>query len=415
MNPLSAFFSTRAFLGSFAHSLACVATCVLASCAPSRTTLGEESAPSATSAPLNAPVGSATGDGGVQVMSGRRILAAADASADADATRTVRMPIRVTPWVHGARTGQEIVTENFEIRTTVRNGDLRRFLPEFTESALAHYTSALGVLPAPSAPLETYLFGTRDEWAAFTIDRLGSDADTYLGLGRGGYTSKAMAILYDIGPNDTLTILAHEGWHQYSQAVFRDELPVWLEEGISTYMEGYRVTMSGAPLFEPWRNFERFGQLRDSLRRGETIPLEQLLDGTPQKFLAESRERLLAYYAQVWVLTHFLAEGAEGRYRSGLERMLQDAASGSIGIRLSAAVTTADDRRAVRRALDRGGVRSLPSAIIARAYFSAETTALAREYEAFMRAVCERGAGDRIWRGVSPVQKPAAPSESAPR
>ncbi len=324
------------------------------------------------------------------------------------------MPIRVTPWTNGTRTGQEIDTEHLEIRTTLRNGDLRRFLPEFTECALAHYTSALGSLPAPSRALETYIFGTRDEWAAFTVERLGNDAQAYLGLGRGGYTSKGTAILYDIGPTDTLTILAHEGWHQYSQAVFRDELPVWLEEGISTYMEGFRVTLTGAPLFEPWRNFERFGQLRDSLRRDGTIGLEQLLNGTPQQFLAEGRERLLTYYAQVWVLTHFLAEGSEGRYRAGLEKLLQDAASGSIGAAIESAATSAQDRRGVQRALDRGGVRALPSAIIVRAYFSAQMQDLASEYDLFLRAVCERGSGDRIWRGVSPVQKAAAAKAATP-
>lgn len=382
---------------------------VVAGCAPSSSTSFDASALTATSAPVNAPVGSATGDGGAGVMQRRRTGPAADTTADP----ALRTPSRVIPWTHGARTGQEIITEHLDIHTTVRNADLRKFLPEFTECALAHYTSALGPLPAPSHLLETYIFGTRDEWAAFTVERLGKDAQAYLGLGRGGYTSKATAILYDIGPNDTLTILAHEGWHQYSQAVFREELPVWLEEGISTYMEGFRVSLSGAPLFEPWRNFERFGQLRDSVRGNGIIPLEQLLDGTPQKFLAEGRERLLTYYAQVWVLTHFLAEGSEGRYRAGLEKMLQDAASGSIGATLESAATTAQDRKNVQRAIDRGGIRALPSAIIARAYFSADMHALATDYDLFLRAICERGSGDRIWRGVSPLRKPQAATPPA--
>lgn len=394
------------------RTIASLCTIILGavSCAPSGSNAFDASALAATAAPVNAPVGSATGDGGAGVMQGRRTLPAAEPNADS----APRTSSRVTPWTNGARIGQEIITEHLDIHTTVRNADLRKFLPEFTECALAHYTSALGSLPAPSHLLETYIFGSRDEWAAFTVERLGKDAQAYLGLGRGGYTSKTTAILYDIGPSDTLTILAHEGWHQYSQAVFQEELPVWLEEGISTYMEGFRVSLNGAPLFEPWRNFERFGQLRDSLRGNGIIGLEQLLNGTPQQFLAEGRERLLAYYAQVWVLTHFLAEGCEGRHRAGLEKMLQDAASGTIGATLESAAASAPDRRNVQRALDRGGVRALPSALIVRAYFSTDIRALATDYDLFLRAVCERGAGDRIWRGVSPIRKPQAAAAAGP-
>ncbi|MSR70244.1 MAG: hypothetical protein EXS17_07860 [Phycisphaerales bacterium] len=395
------------------RALSCALTCLAVGCAPSHSTLFDASSLSTTGAPVNAPIGSAIGDGGAGVMQGRRRVPDVDPSVDPRVEAALRRPFRVAPWTHGTRTGHEIVTEHLEIRTTLSNSELRRYLPEFTECALAHYTSALGTLPAPSQPLETYIFGTREEWAAFTVERLDKDAEAYLSLGRGGYTSNATAILYDIGANDTLTILAHEGWHQYSQAVFRAELPVWLEEGISTYMEGYIVSESGLPNFEPWRNFERFGQLRDSLRQGAIIPLEQLLAGTPQRFLADGRERLLAYYAQVWVLTHFLAEGSEGRYRAGLEMMLQDAVTGSIGTRLASAVTTDDDRRSVRRALDRGGVRALPSALILRAYFSADLPTLAAEYDTFLRAICARGSGDRIWRGVSPIRKPAAAKPAA--
>ncbi len=389
-----------------ARLLVAVAGCVLAACSSPRGASNDPTSLAATGAPLNAPVGSASkGDGGAGSMQGRRKLPEATAAASDGAPGAIRPAIRIDPWTNGERAGHEIVTEHLEIRTTLRNSDLRKFLPEFTESALAHYTSALGVLPVPSSPLQTYIFGSRDEWAAFTTERLGRDADAYLGLGRGGYTSNATAILYDIGTTDTLTILAHEGWHQYSQAVFRDELPVWLEEGISTYMEGYRVTAGGVPNFEPWRNFERFGQLRDTVRRNSIIPLAQLLDGTPQGFLQEGRERLLCYYAQVWALTHFLAEGSDSRFRAGLEQLVRDAAAGTMGATLSAAVKSNDDRRALRRGLDRGGVRAIPSAIITSAYFSAQPADLAAEYEAFVRAICERGSGDRIWRGVSPIQK----------
>ncbi|MSR44460.1 MAG: DUF1570 domain-containing protein [Phycisphaerales bacterium] len=352
----------------------------------------DASAPTAMAPPMNSPVGSATGDGGGGAME------------PGDLT------VRVTPWRSGSREGHVIVTDHFMMRVTIRNGDLRKFLPIFTERALAQYTSAIVELPAPSRLLETYIFGTRDEWSSLTQDRLGEDASAYLSLGRGGYTSKGVAILYDIGPTDTLTILAHEGWHQYSQSVFQQELPVWLEEGISTYMEGYRIEGAGQPVFSAWRNFERFGELRDAVRRERLIPLAELLDKSPQHFLADGRDQLLVYYAQVWALTHFLAEGCDGKYRAALAEILEDAVDGMIGTTLQARMTSRDDRSAVQRGMNRGGTRALSGSLFVHKYFlqgnSGDLREIAAEYDAFVKQICQRGSGDFIWRGVSPIKKP---------
>ena len=369
-------------------------------CSGSPTIPSSSSSPAATATLVSAPVGSAIGDGGGKVI---------------DQPRLAQLPApQVQPWKSATRDGYEITTVHFTLRTTIRNGDLRRFLPIFTERALAQYTSALSALPVPTRRLETFIFGSREEWTSFTMDRLGDEAGTYLGLGRGGYTSKSVAILYDIGPTDTLTILAHEGWHQYSQSVFREELPVWLEEGIATYMEGYRVNSAGQPVFAAWRNFERFGELRDAVRRNNLIPLEKLLDQTPQQFLNEGRDQLLIYYAQVWALTHFLAEGGNGKYRDGLEAMMNDAVSGQVGKSLAQSMTTDADRRSIQRGVSRGGIRSLPGTLIVRGYFSQDMTELSSEYELFVKQVCSRGSGDAIWKGISPIPVVSPTPEASP-
>jgi hypothetical protein len=69
---------------------------------------------------------------------------------------------------------------------------------------------------------------------------MGSDAEVYLKIQRGGFAASGRAILYDIGPRDTFAIAAHEGWHQYTQKSFRAPLTVSFEEGLATYMEGFR-------------------------------------------------------------------------------------------------------------------------------------------------------------------------------
>ncbi len=368
-------------------------TLLCASCANHQD--GARELPGATSPIVPSPSEGGIGDGGASVM--RRGAAAAPS-------------VLVEPWAHGDRRGEKIATDHYSIRTTLRSGDMRRFLPRFVELALSQYTQALGDLPLPRHQLESFIFGTRDEWAAFTRERLGDEAAAYIELGRGGYTSRATAILYDIGPNDTLTILAHEGWHQYSQSVFREELPVWLEEGISTYMEGHRIVPeTGEVSFMAWRNLERFGELRDAIRRDRLIPLEELLTHTPQAFLAQGRDRLLVYYGQVWALTHFLNEGMDGRCRDGLRRMLLDATRGEVGPRVMAAAKTDEDRRALERGLKRGGIRALPGSAVARAYFGSDLAALGEAYREFIVAITARGSSEFIWRGASPIRPKTTP------
>ncbi|MSR17799.1 MAG: DUF1570 domain-containing protein [Phycisphaerales bacterium] len=306
-----------------------------------------------------------------------------------EAQRSGRHGERIEPWNMGAIRGEVMETESYRIRSTLRDPYLRDVLPDFMEHALNHYRSGLAPLPAPTRMLETWVFGSRDEWAAYTKSRLMGDAAPYLSLGRGGYTTQSHAILYDIGPVDTLSIASHEGWHQYSQTVLRDTLPSWLEEGIACFMEGYRIrSQEESALFIPWRNLERFGELRGAVRREKLIPLESLISRQPQDFLAESRDGLLTYYAQVWALVHYLNEGEQGKYRTGLTRILADAEAGTLGKKLA----SESSRSGV--SVDRAAVS---------VYFSHDFPAFTSGYEEFVRRATVRGAGDAVWHGRSPL------------
>jgi hypothetical protein len=331
---------------------------------------------------------------------GSSTVASAATSAPASASATVRA---VEPWRSTTREGERIITNHFRIHTTMRSEEFKRLMAIFSERAMAHWTTALAPLPVPDRQLDTFVFGSRDEWAAHTRMKLGTEAGAYLALGRGGYTSNAEAILYDIGPGDTLTILAHEGWHQFTQSLFKQELPAWLEEGIAAYMEGHRISPeSGEPVFTPWRNFERFGELRDAVRRGRMVPVDQILNSTAQEYLADGRERLLTYYAQVWALVHYLREGEDGAYSTGLSRLLSDCVSGRTVESLRKAPMTPDEARALERTLRRG-TRMVPGDYWIRAYFTPDLERFASGYRSFIDDIVARGSGDAIWRGRSPV------------
>ncbi|MBL9121551.1 MAG: DUF1570 domain-containing protein [Phycisphaerae bacterium] len=362
-------------------------------------------------------LGGCAGDGGGPgVAPGMQPAASAPRSASvetvtaAPAAVAFDVPITVDPWVWNASwgpvEGKVISGPRYRVRTTKNDETLPRQLVRFYEGAIEHYTNGLVTLPLPSKPLETYLFATRDHWGDFTRTRMEGDADTYLALGRGGYTIEGEAVLYDLGRWDTLALAAHEGWHQYTQTVFRHPLPIWLEEGVATYMEGHRWSRGDErPAFNPWRNYERFGELREAVRENELIDLDELMAGIPQGFLKSGRSKLLTYYAQVWALTHYLVEGEGGRYRPALEELLHDAAEGRLAGKVAASS---------RLPAGRGG-RTLGLKVgraVAIVYFNPDFASFKAGYEAFVADITRRGAGDLVWKGQSPVSQPGADAVS---
>lgn len=308
---------------------------------------------------------------------------------DAPAHRDPATP-SLEPWQFGEFPGYIVSTANYRVYTTLTNARMLDLLPDFYERALNHYTTALADLPRPTRPLRTYLFQNRRQWQAKTEELLPDQAEMFANLGRGGFTTRGTSVLYYIDrysfPYDTLAIAAHEGWHQYTQQTFKHQLPVWLEEGIATYMEGFRRNDDGVLVFMPAANRERQETLRRAVRRGNLIPLNDLLTRTPQSFLGSSKDTLLVYYAQVWALTNFLAEGENGRYRAALAEVLTDAAEGRLVGRLAASTTvvTATGRR-------RGiSVLSTVGPAVAQEYFNHDLRELEQQYLAYVDDLLER-------------------------
>ena len=324
----------------------------------------------------------------------------------------IASPIRsISAWDDGGGPGVLIRTDRYNLRLAVKDQVFRDRLPAYMEACSDAYAQALGALPVPSEPMDLYVFASRGPWEAWTRRTLGRDADLYLGLGRGGFTTDGTSVLYDIGRSDTLTIMAHEGWHQFSQKSLKDPLPTWLEEGLACWMEGTRMNRDGQPTpFRPWRNFERWNEARNAVTAERTLALRELLDTSPQQCLEEGKDELLTYYAQVWALVHFLHDAEGGRYREGLKSMLRDAANGSLRERTTASRHAGSDPAVARRA-----ARSRTGALVLREYVASDLDLLSVQYDQFLRDITRRGAGDRIFKGESPLPAPAGTAPATPQ
>ncbi len=307
--------------------------------------------------------------------------------------------VTVESWTFEGRAGRLVRTPAYRVFTTLPNGRTLDRLPTFAEAALDNYTTALATLPRPSDPMETYVMSDRSQWERLTERTMGADAGVYLRIPRGGFTERGRAILWFIGPRDTLAIVAHEGWHQYTQSVFKDPLPVWLEEGIACYMEGFRWSQEepSSPTFLAWSNVERFDALRAASNRGSLLSLESLLTSTPQDLMATSSDAALTYYAQAWALVHFLASGEGGKHRAALSLMLSDASTGKL-------VPTIARVRGSRAASSHAFRRRGPDALLA--YVGSDLASLGRAYNEFVAGVVRVGNKQRIVQGFPPQLVP---------
>lgn len=268
-----------------------------------------------------------------------------------------------------------IRTPSYRLFTTIADDSLRDRLPVFVEAAGLQYRTAITLLSPPAVALDTYVMSDRSQWQQVVTQLLGSGSELIAGMSRGGFTLQGRSILYEIGPRDTFVLLAHEGWHQFSQASFKEPLPIWLDEGLATWFEGHRWSGT-TPRFTPRDNPDRLGALAKAVKGNSLLSLDQLTNTTPQDWIAKGGEWPLIYYAQIWALTRFLSE--DPTHREALSNILTLASRGQLRSELS--------RRVGDRAAGTAMSRRVGPAVL-EAFVSRDQTVLQQEYSAFVQSL----------------------------
>ena len=254
--------------------------------------------------------------------------------------------VRVTEedWSYRGAAGVRLITDHFDIRTTLRDDELRSALPAFIEACHAQYASLVRVPEAESTSrLDVFLFQSRHEWEQFTRTRFPQRQAVYRRIRSGGYTAGDVCVCYALRDRgQTLGVIAHEGMHQYLSRHVSAPLPAWLNEGLATYCEA--VDLAGdTPRFTPQHNLFRMNSLREALAEGRLIPLGELLNTDAGTILTQGEsQRTRTYYAQSWALIAYLRHGADRSYAGRFDNLLADLLDGSFQINAQAARLTAD-------------------------------------------------------------------------
>ena len=285
-------------------------------------------------------------------------------------------PINQRPWDFAENNGVVISTENYRIYTTLRDPLYQRLLGRVLEAAHARAVAnnPNGLI---KGPLDCYVFGNRSQWEFYTNLRAGSNAPIYLQISAGGYCQEGVFAGYDIGREQTLSVVAHEAWHQYSWFAFKDRLPSWLEEGLATQNEA--IDWEGAtPRFKPEMNYRRWLALKQAIRENRMWKLSELASTHAGRVIKLNQKHVDAYYSQLWSFVLFLQHSP--KYSKGLQELLADADSGTLAKSLAG---TGVSPREVENFTERWNTVAGP--VYMKKYIAPDLNALQREYEAWAR------------------------------
>ncbi len=286
-----------------------------------------------------------------------------------------RGPVQVEQreWTSPVKTaGFQLLTEHYDVRTTVQDALLRDYLPGFMETCRAEYARLIAPVQRHDERLVVYVFGRRPEWAAFTQGFVPAQAETYLHIHSGGYMDQATAtsVLFDIGRDRTLSLLAHEGLHQYLAGHLPEPIPPWLNEGLATQFEDFDLD-GDRPIFRSERNLMRKNSLREALSLEHGLAdLPQLLAMDAGHAVTRTGQPARGYYAQVWATVLFLKSSPQ--YREAFARLLRDAGTARLRQNISA-----------YRAATPSAEKLSPGEIVFRQYITEDLESFTDEFKIF--------------------------------
>ena len=299
------------------------------------------------------------------------------AFADAHALQELSQePLDSTPWQFGNRTGHEIVTPHYRVYTTIQDPIYQHLLIKVLEAA---HTREDKIDPGANVngPLTCFVFKNRDEWEAYTRMRGGANANIYLHISAGGYCQEGVFAGYDLGREQTLSIIAHESWHQFSWFAFKDRLPSWLEEGLATQNEG--IDWDGVtPRFASENNFHRWLALQQAIRENRLWKISDLVRTHAGQAIKRQQKDVDSYYAQLWSFVLFMKSSPV--YLPRMQAMLNDARDGKLTAALAGSgVTQAEIDNFTER------WNSAAGPIYLRKYITNDPDKMQEEYEAWAR------------------------------
>ena len=285
-------------------------------------------------------------------------------------------------WNNRYGPGLKLTTAHYEVFTTLLEPLMLRRVAGLIESAYKAYNRQLPEPVETKFKFMIYLFADRRQWEDFTNNFAGGQAQIFRRIKAGAYCHNGVCVAYDIGIERTFSVLAHEGWHQFSSRHFKFRLPSWLDEGVAMLFET-QAAGDGTLVFEPAQNTYRLETLKKTLSRNQMLPLSKLIATTPGEVLATDRaETVMGFYSQSYALIRFLREANDGKRLDDYRRLLADGLRGDWPLD-EVSRKIAADRNIPRNIL----WNHLVSLVLFHEYIGDDYEPVEKEYLAFCRRI----------------------------
>lgn len=236
------------------------------------------------------------------------------------------VPFDTTEWTYYRSKGEILTSPHYKLHTTcTKNRPFITALPGFMEACYQAYRELLPAESERAELMNSYLFMRRYEWDRFTEEFTGPRAATYKQIRRGGYSERGVTVSLFTNQASTLSILAHEGLHQYLDVTGRSAIPAWINEGLACYFEAFELDEHNRPTFDPKNNTLRRPAMREALANGSLIPLKEILGTHAGIAVHKQSSHVRSYYAQEWSLVLFLLDSpSTNKYAPGFKTLLTE-------------------------------------------------------------------------------------------
>jgi tetratricopeptide (TPR) repeat protein len=199
-------------------------------------------------------------------------------------------------------------TAHYTLRSDLPTGRCRE-LVDHLEAMRGIYEETLGLPSGESRRSDLLVYNAPEGFYQYMDTTSGGRSESVLGYFDPWYGQ--MVLYEDQEPDETLRVIAHEGFHQYLHGVLMSA-PTWFNEGMAEYV--------GAAKIERGRVVEKV-----RLQEGRLLDLKLGLKygWQPDSFsriMVESRssfygEKASFKYAQAWSMVHFFMNAEKGRWK----------------------------------------------------------------------------------------------------
>lgn len=214
-----------------------------------------------------------------------------------------RVPLVQRPWF-------ETRTAHFTIYSCGASRDVYRLsarLEQFCEA----YTLLAGAQAVASPPIVVMAFPDQESMKPFLPLYQGQPGNIAGFFKRG--SDENLIVLALPGPDSPFTGM-EVIFHEYTHLLFRHNdpaWPLWLKEGMAEIYSTFEASGYSAFIAEPIAPYLRL------LSQQPLMSLPQLFAVTPDSPQYNERDRQGMFYAESWLLTHFLMAGDVPAYKGG--------------------------------------------------------------------------------------------------